>query len=416
MADTFKVVSRWSDNDINELLSAGAQSIGAGSATDAGRSWSRPTDHPDPIVLAGGIPDDTVLPTADLVEGFSSAIKNHAADALMYGGWYGYEGCRQAIADRQNRIEGTTLEADNIIMHNGSSGCLENVLKAFIQPGDVAIVESPSFSGTVRAIQGFQAEVVEVPMNRYGIEPDLFRQTVERLEKEGRRVKVFYTIPDYHNPVGNVTSLEVRRSVLETCSEHKILIAEDAAYTEIYFDSPPPPSYYAMSDGHGVVKLCSFSKTVATGLRAGWTQAREEFAAPLTKVRFDMGNSPLVHYALANFIDSGRLDSHVESMRTLYRDKCKALCKSLRDHCSPYVQFEEPDGGYFLWVDCKKGKAAALTQAAAKEGLIFPLGSVFFVDRNQDDTHFRLAFTRAPFANLEEAGKRLNRAFEAILD
>ena len=130
MADTFKVVSRWSDNDINELLSAGAQSIGARSATDAGRSWSRPTDHPDPIVLAGGIPDDTVLPTADLVEGFSSAIKNHAADALMYGGWYGYEGCRQAIADRQNRIEGTTLEADNIIMHNGSSGCLENVLKA----------------------------------------------------------------------------------------------------------------------------------------------------------------------------------------------------------------------------------------------------------------------------------------------
>jgi len=409
-------ISEWKDVNIDQLISSGARNIGVGSATDAGRFWRLPTEHPDPIVLAGGIPDDTALPVNDIIKGFTNAIENNASDALMYGGWFGYEGCRQAIADRQNRIEGTSLQADNIIMHNGSSGCLENVCKAFVEVGDVAIVESPSYSGTVRAIRGYQADVVEVPMKSDGIDPEVFRQTVERLSEQGKRVKLFYTIPDYHNPMGNVTTLEVRKSILETCAKYKIIIAEDAAYTELYYDSPPPPSYYALSDGHGVIKLCSFSKIIATGLRSGWIQARDEFADPLTKVRFDMGNSPLVHYALADFIESGRLDEHVDSMRSLYRDKCKAMVDSLRINCGSYVELEEPKGGYFLWVKCKRGKATELIQASAEEGLIFPLGSIFFVNKTRDDNHFRLAYTRSSFEHLHEAGKRLQRAFERILD
>ena len=414
--DKNTAASEWKGVDVDHLLSSGARNIGAGSATDAGRFWRLPTEHPDPIVLAGGIPDDTALPVEDIIKGFTKAIENNASDALMYGGWYGYEGCRDAIANRQNRLEGTSLESNNIIMHNGSSGCLENVCKAFIEAGDVVIVESPSYSGTVRAIRGFQAEVIEVPMDSDGINVANFRQTIQRLCEQGKRIKLFYTIPDYHNPMGSVTSLDVRRSVLEICARNKIIIVEDAAYTELYYDAPPPPSYYALSDGHGVIRLCSFSKIIATGLRCGWIQAREEFADPLTKVRFDMGNSPLVHYALTDFIESGKLEEHVVSMRTLYRDKCKAMISSLRENCESYVEVEEPKGGFFLWVKCKKGKASELIQASADEGLIFSLGSIFFLDKGIDDNHFRLAFTRAPFEHLDEAGKRLRRAFEKILD
>ena len=160
------IARQWQSLDIeNDLLSEAARSVGAGSATDAGRFWRLPTEHPDPFVLAGGIPDDTALPTEDLIDSFSKSIRDNFSDSLMYGGWFGYEGLRQLIADRQNKIEGTTLLPDNIIMHNGSSGCLENVCKAFVGPGDIAIVESPSYSGTVRAIRGFRADVVEVPMD-----------------------------------------------------------------------------------------------------------------------------------------------------------------------------------------------------------------------------------------------------------
>ena len=411
------IAQQWESLNIeDDLLSDAAKGIGAGSATDAGRFWRLPTEHPDPIVLAGGIPDDTALPIKDLIESFSKSIEEDFTDSLMYGGWFGYEGLRQLIADRQNKIEGTNLLADNIIMHNGSSGCLENICKAFVGPGDVAIVESPSYSGTVRAIRGFQAEVIEVPMSIEGINPDLFKETVESLMAQGKRVKLFYTIPDYHNPMGNVTTLEIRKLILEICAEHKILIAEDAAYTELYYETPPPPSYYALSDGHGVIKMCSFSKILATGLRSGWIQARDELAEPLTKVRFDMGNSPLVHYALADLIGSGKLDTHINSMRALYKSKCQTMIDSLKKYCGPYIELDEPKGGYFLWVKCTQINAFDLIQAAAEEGVVFPLGSIFYVDSSLDTSHFRLAFTRAPFEHLEEAGKRIGKAFEKVLD
>ena len=410
------IASRWSNTSIESLLSSAARGISAGNATDAGRMWRLPTDHPDPIVLAGGVPDETFMPLDKLVDGLTRAIEHDAEEALMYGGWFGYEKCREAIADRQNSIEEISLSADNIIMHNGSSGCLENILKAFLQPGDVSIIESPSYSGTVRAIQGYEATVIDVPMGKTGISPSDFRETVAKLRSSGKKVKLFYTIPDYHNPMGYVTSLETRKEVLDICSKNGILIAEDAAYTELYFNSPPPPSYYALADGHGVIKMCSFSKIVATGLRAGWIQARSEFTEPLTRVRFDMGNSPLVHYALADLITSGELDQHVDAMRVLYQRKCQALLDSLHKYCDSYIDVEEPEGGYFLWVKCKQGNALDITHAAAEEGLVFPSGSVFYLDRSQDTSHFRLAYTRAPFGQLEESGKRLRRAFDKVLD
>ena len=167
--DKQRVASQWETLEVSKLLSDGARNIEAGTATDAGRMWHLPTSHPDPIVLAGGIPDERVLPTTALVDAFSKALAENSADALMYGGWFGYEGCRKAIAERQNSLEGTSLQPSNIIMHNGSSGCLENVLRAFVQPRDVVIVESPSYSGTVRAIQGFQSDVVEIPMGSSGV-------------------------------------------------------------------------------------------------------------------------------------------------------------------------------------------------------------------------------------------------------
>ena len=410
------IASRWSNTSIESLLSSAARGISAGNATDAGRMWRLPTEHPDPIVLAGGVPDETFMPLEKIIDGLTKAIKEEAEESLMYGGWFGYQRCREAIANRQNNIEGISLNADNIIMHNGSSGCLENILKAFLQPGDVSIIESPSYSGTVRAIQGYEADVVDIPMGENGINPSVFENTVEKIQASGRMVKMFYTIPDYHNPMGYVTSLETRQDILNICSKNGILIAEDAAYTELYFDAPPPPSYYALSDGHGVIKMCSFSKIVATGLRSGWIQARAEFTEPLTRVRFDMGNSPLVHYALADLILSGELDNHVDEMRSLYKNKCQALIKSLHQYCDPYIEVVEPEGGYFLWVKCKQGNALDVTHAAAAEGLVFPSGSVFYLDRDQNTTHIRLAYTRALFEQLEESGKRLQRAFEKVLD
>ena len=406
----------WGKISVEELSSIAAKTLDPGNPTDAGKMWRLPTTHPNPIVLASGIPDDDTLPTKELIEGLINGINNFPVESLTYGGWFGYDECRKAIANRQNRIENINLNENNIILHNGSSGCLENILNAFIEPNDVVIVESPSYSGTIRCIQGSLAEVIEVPIHLNGIDAAEFQNLIEKIKKEQKRIKFFYTIPDYQNPTGNVAPIETREAILKICAENKILIIEDAAYSEIYFDQPPPPTYFSLSNGFGVLRMCSFSKVVATGLRLGWIQARDEYIEILTKVRFDMGNSPLIHYALTNFINNKSLDSHVENMRRLYKEKCSIMVDSIKENCGDYMEINPPEGGYFLWLKSHHIKSDELIKAAAQEGLVFPTGSVFFLDKSQGSYNYRLAFTQPSKKQLEEVGVRLKKAYEKCLD
>ncbi|MBI15856.1 MAG: hypothetical protein CL782_06420 [Chloroflexi bacterium] len=410
--------SAWKNFDVISMLSSAAQIIVPGSATDSGRLLPQlDTDHPDPIVLNGGIPDETVFPVDYLADVFTKIIKNNPSDSLMYGGWFGYEGCRNEIADRQNKLENiSSLQPENIIMHNGSSGCMENICKTFLNTGDVVLVESPSFSGTVRTIQGYGAEVIAVPMTSEGANVEFIKDVITSLSKENKKIKLFYTIPDFHNPLGIVTSLHYRKEILSLCEKNQILVVEDAAYTEIYYDNPPPPSYYSLSDGYGVIKMSSFSKITVTGLRAGWIQARKELIEHLIKVRFDMGTSPLVHYVLADMISSGELDKHIEKMRSFYKEKCFALVESLKKHCSSYLNFDVPEGGFFLWLNSGSIPADQIVDVSRKEGLLFPPGSIFYTNSKEGQNEFRLAFTRESFVHLEETGLRLRKAIEKILD
>ena len=406
----------WGKISVEELSSIAAKTLDPGNPTDAGKMWRLPTTHPNPIVLASGIPDDDTLPTKELIEGLINGINNFPVESLTYGGWFGYDECRKAIANRQNRIENINLNENNIILHNGSSGCLENILNAFIEPNDVVIVESPSYSGTIRCIQGSLAEVIEVPIHLNGIDAAEFQNLIEKIKKQQKRIKFFYTIPDYQNPTGNVAPIETREAILKICAENKILIIEDAAYSELYFDQPPPPTYFSLSNGFGVLRMCSFSKVVATGLRLGWIQARDEYIEILTKVRFDMGNSPLIHYALTNFINNKSLDSHVENMRRLYKEKCSIMVDSIKENCGDYMEINPPEGGYFLWLKSHHIKSDELIKAAAQEGLVFPTGSVFFLDKSQGSYNYRLAFTQPSKKQLEEVGVRLKKAYEKCLD
>ena len=413
-----KFTSNWLNLDVSSFLSTAAQTMMPGSVTDSGRLLPQlNTTHPDPILLNGGIPDETVFPVDYLAEMFSKTIKENPSDSLMYGGFLGYEGCREEIASRQNKLEMiSSLKSENIIMHNGSSGCMENICKTFLNTGDIVFVESPSFLGTVRTLQGYGAEVIPVPMTSEGADIDFIKNKVASLSKKNQKIKLFYTIPDFHNPLGIVTSLNYRKEILSICEENQILVVEDAAYTEIYYDTPPPPSYYSLSDGYGVIKMSSFSKITVTGLRAGWIQARKELIDHLIKVRFDMGSSPLIHYVLADMISSGKLDSHITNMRKLYKDKCLSLVNSLKTHCAPYLNFNIPSGGFFLWINSSPLLAENIISSSQKEGLLFPGGNVFYTDPSNGQNEFRLAFTRETFNHLEETGIRLQSAIERILD
>lgn len=383
--------------------------MGAGSPTDAGVSWAPLEAAPRPIVLAGGVPDPETLPVADLSEAFRRVLEASPQDALRYGGVLGFEGLRSALAERQGRSEGISLQSDNFIVTNGSAGAIATICDAFVEPDDVVIVEAPTFSGSLRTFRGHLAEVVPVPMDSRGLLPDAVASAIE----SRRRVKLVYTVADYHNPTGTTLSLDRRRELVRLCAEHQVLIVEDAAYSDISFGAPPPPSLYALAGGQGVLKAGTFSKSMATGLRVGWVQGRQDFIEALARVRFDMGTSPLLQRAIADYIGRGKLETHLREVRPLYAQKCDALCRSLAQDCGPYVRFGRADGGFFLWVECVGARAQDVAREAAREGLVFPVGSLFYLDGEQADTaHVRLAFSTATLEELAQVGPRLRAAFE----
>ena len=407
----------WSGADIRDYLSDSALTVGAGTPTDAGAGWQLPVPHPDPIIAAGGIPDAGTLPSGELEAALGRILNDKAQEVLRYGGVLGFEGLREAMAERQAALDDMSFEADNFIIHNGGSGCLDNLCQAFIDPGDVVIVEGPSYSGTTRAIRGHMAELIEVTVEEDGISVDGVAGAIQRAKSEGKRVKLVYLNPDFQNPTGTTLTESRRAELIDLCAREQVLIVEDATYSELFFDEAPPQSIYSMANGAGVLKIGTFSKVIATGLRAGWIQASKEHIDALGRVRFDMGTSPLLLHMLAEFISSGRLDPHIEKMRPIYGEKCATLAGSLREHCEPYVRFNQHGGGFFFWFECLGATSTEVSEAAAHEGLLFPPGTNFYLDKDHEpDSHVRLAFSNASLEHLREIGPRLRRAFQRVVD
>ena len=192
----------WSKADIRDYLSDSALTVGAASATDTATGFALPEPHPDPIIAAGGIPDASTLPSSELEAAFGRILNGKPDVALRYGGVLGFEGLREAMAERMAVLDGMSFEPDNFIIHNGGSGCLDNLCQAFITPGDVVIVEEPSYSGTTRAIRGHMAELMGVTVEDDGISVDGVADAIQRAKSEGKRVKFVYLNPDFQNPTG----------------------------------------------------------------------------------------------------------------------------------------------------------------------------------------------------------------------
>ena len=230
-----QAAGRWREVDIRSLLAESAMAIGAGSPTDAGVAWTLTTEVETPITMAGGIPDPATLPAKALQEALANAVLETPEETLRYGGVLGYEGLREALAERWSRIDGLPLTLDNFITSNGSAGGIDNVCDAFLEQGDVVIVEAPSFSGSIRTIRGHMAEIVPVPIDDQGVLVEEAARAIEEAEASGKRVKLFYTIADFHNPTGVTMSAERREALIELCAEHQVIILEDAAYADIYF-------------------------------------------------------------------------------------------------------------------------------------------------------------------------------------
>lgn len=399
----------WADRDLGDL------------ANDATRSLMRDRGDWDPpagivpkrelIHLSIGIPDSDTLPKAALLDSARRCIMKPGEAAFVYGFGMGYTKLRAQLAERYSASRSLQVNEDWFQLTNGSSGAIDLICRTLVNPGDVIIVESPTYMGTLRNFKGMMADVRAVPMDTDGMLIDPLEALVNELRNEGRTIKFIYTISTFHNPTGATLSEARRLRLLKIAAEHNILILDDDAYGDLYFGDKPPRSLSSLAGGYGVITVGTFSKILATGLRIGWINAEPSFVQLLGKMRFAMGQNQLMLRVISDYIEQGHLEPHLVQARALYKKKMNILADALDHHAGEFMDCSRPTGGFYLWPELLGIDAMGVWRTAAEEGVAFTPGVNFYpARRDPGGEHVRIAFPWTPSDRLEEGARRIGIA------
>lgn len=338
----------------------------------------------------------------------------YGAHALGYGYATGpgplVDWLRQRILQREGRMPDT----DEIAITGGISHALDQLVTLCTQPGDVALVESPTYHLAVRILRDRPLKLIAIPGGPDGPDPTALSELILSLKRRGERPSLLYCVPTFNNPTGLCWRDDVRRAVVALAERERILTVEDDAYRELAYDDEAPPSLWRTAPTGVVARLGSFSKSLAPGMRVGWiTAGRDVIARIRTCGVMDSGGGPNQFAAMtvAAYCEDGAFEPQVARFREAYRARRDALMRALATHLPAGWQAPTPVGGFFVWLCLPPGMSSeALLPVAEAEGVSFVPGRRFFCDVRGGDDALRLAFTLYPPAQLEEAAARLARA------
>jgi 2-aminoadipate transaminase len=384
-----------------------------------GSAFEFPADLKIRWAFEAGLPDPATFPVEDLERLTADVLRDDAAEALQYGspgsngiGW-GYEILRDRIAERTLRLEGRAVDRRSVMLTLGGVQAITLACRAFLDPGDLLAVEAPTWGAALGAARQAGAGALAIPMDREGMRVDVLEQELARLEREGKRLKMLYTIATFNTPTGWSLSLPRRRTLLDLADGHGFVVLEDNVYGELRYDGELIPTLFALDESGLVVKIDSFSKILAPALRLGWMTADPEVMRAIGAVKGDLGVSQWLARVVARFMEEGRLDPHVAMVNALYREKRDLAVQALRDHCGPWVKFDVPEGGFFIWVELSPDvDGEQVMQKAFAEGVMCRPGERFFGDTDADahKQWFRLAFIMVPKEELERGIAALGKA------
>jgi 2-aminoadipate transaminase len=373
--------------------------------------------RPGFVELAFGEPDPGLLPVDAVARAAAVALGRDGAGAIAYGEAEGPRALRAALARRIATREGVAVTPDEIVVTAGNSQALEQAVTAFTGPGDVVFVESPTYNLALSILHDHPVQVVAARHDDDGLVADDLEAAVARAQADGRRPRLLYTIPTFHNPTGTCLASDRRAALVALARREDLLLVEDDVYRELAYDGEAPPSLWSVGRDAPVLRLGTFSKSLTPGLRVGWVTGREDvrrrFAA---SGMIESGGCPSQFAAsvAAALLESGDYEEHVAVLRATYAARRDALAGALRDHLPAGSDFVTPAGGYFLWVGLPAGlTAAALTPHAERHRVSFLPGGRFRTDG--EDGHVRLAFSLYGEVDLAEGARRLAAALRDAL-
>lgn len=315
------------------------------------RSLFAVASRPEIVSLAGGMPNLSALPMEMMADVVHKLISTNGAEALQYGSGQGHPKLREQICEVM-ALEGIRGNPDDVVVTTGSQQALDLISRIFINPGDIVLVEAPSYVGALGTFRQYEAQVVHVAMDDQGLIPEALRQAVTSVRASGGKIKFLYLIPNYQNPTGVLLPADRRTEILEICRSAEIFVVEDNPYGLLGFDKPSPNAMRA-EDTENVIYLGSFSKTIAAGLRVGWA-----LVPPSLKEKIVIASessilcpSNFTQLTISNYLADQPWRDQIASFCELYKVRRDAMLESLEQHFPPTATWTKPGGGFYVWVN-----------------------------------------------------------------
>lgn len=359
------------------------------------------------ISLGGGIPNPDLFDTEGLQIAMDRLMTTDRRDAFQYGLSEGDPKLREAIAQIMSE-RGIDSTPDDIVVTSGSQQSLDLLARALINPGDTIVVERPTYLAALQVFQLAEARLASVGTDGEGMIVDELEELVKR-----QKIKAVYIVPTFGNPSGVTLSASRRQKLVALAQEHDFIIFEDDPYSEINFTNETfrPLKSFAqeIKASDRVIYTSTFSKILAPGARVGWISLPDwlKQQVVILKQATDLHTSSLSQSLTRHYLETGRLASQIDLIRTEYKKKCDALCAALQSEMGERIRFHRPLGGMFLWATFNdEFNTTEWLNSTLQNGVVYVPGEFFYCD-NPDKSTLRLSYVTVSEDNLLKAAQRL---------
>ena len=371
----------------------------------------RAAGHAHPISFASGISDNRLFPAEEFRKTIQTVMRRDGMAAMDYGERSGYGPLRESIAHIL-ASQGLQTRPENILITAGSQQAIALAAQVILNPGDVILVESPTYSSAIDLFRALGFRIVGIPMDGQGMQ-------VEKLEKllQQHHPKLIYSIPNFHNPTGTCLSSTRRRELIVLSDRYNVPILEDDFVGDMRYEGRAQPSLKALDPGGQVIHVSTFSKMLMPGLRVGFLVADGPVYDSLLELKrlSDVATATLIQRALEAYVTVGRYQAYLRRACPIFRKRRDAMLAAIQRHLPEGVSVTPPQGGLFLWVRLPDQiPADELLPLACEEGVGFAPGRSFFPEGNCGRDWMRLNFVASSEEESEEGMKRLRKAIKRL--
>jgi len=375
--------------------------------------WTR---KPGVISFGGGLPDAALFPIQDLIDITQKVLSEKGYLALQYGPTPGEDDMLEALLAHMAEF-GDQASKEQLCITSSSQQGLDLLSLLFLDEGAPLVMELPSYLGAIQVFRRCGADMHGLPMDEHGMVIEELEALLERLDKENKKPRFIYTIPDYQNPSGITMSLERREKLIKIAHKRQIPLVEDSPYRELSYTGKTLPSLWTLAGGKGVIMLKTFSKILFPGMRMGWLVADVSLIEKLEMLKqsVDLCTPAFNQYILANYIKMGKMKETMEKATALYKKKAACMLGALERYMPAGVSWSKPTGGMFLWVILPENiDTKEIFKIAIDHNVAYVTGRSFHCDNSGSNT-MRLNYSFPSLEQIDRGIKYLGEAIREVL-